>query len=416
VRAGHAARPLAAAEFDAGVVTSWCHELGALIKSTPGYSPPVASRAIGYVGVALYEALLPGMPGHRSLGDILSGLGDIPRTGRNAAYAWPVVASAAIAELARAFFPGAPAERRLSIERLEAGFAATAPRGIRERSTDRGHAVARAVFAWSTSDGGHEGYLRNVQPSYAPPAGPGLWEPTPPGHLPALQPSWGGNRRFVSHPDTCDPGPPPPYSVDQTSACFLEAHDVWHTVNQLDSEQRLIAQFWADDPGATSTPPGHSLSIYAQVAEQRTVSLDVAAEGLARLGMAVSDAFVACWRTKYRHNLLRPITYIRATIEPGWGDPLPVTTPPFPEYTSGHSVQSAAAAEVLTAQFGRTAFIDRTHEPRGFSPRAFPSFEAAAAEAAISRLYGGIHFRSAIDRGLEQGRCIGAGVATLDLR
>jgi hypothetical protein len=88
-------------------------------------------------------------------------------------------------------------------------------------------------------------------------------------------------------------------------------------------------------------------------------------------------------------------------------------TPPFPEYTSGHSVQSGAAAEVLTALFGRIAFIDRTHETRGLPPRSFRSFEEAAREAALSRLYGGIHFRAAIDRGLEQGACIGRQVAAL---
>jgi hypothetical protein len=148
----------------------------------------------------------------------------------------------------------------------------------------------------------------------------------------------------------------------------------------------------------------------------RGASLADAGEAYARLGIALSDAFVACWRVKYAHNLLRPITYIRATIDPAWGDPLPLVTPPFPEYTSGHSVQSAAAAAVLTAQLGEMAFVDHTHDSRGLVPRSFASFEAAAAEAAISRLYGGIHFRAAIDRGLSQGRCIGKRVAALPLR
>jgi len=136
----------------------------------------------------------------------------------------------------------------------------------------------------------------------------------------------------------------------------------------------------------------------------------------ARLGIAVCDAFIACWRVKYTHNLVRPISYIRDVIDPTWGDPLPVSTPPFPEYTSGHSVQSAAAAEVLSATLGDSAFTDHTHDNRGFAPRAFASFAAFAEEAAISRLYGGIHFRSAIDRGLEHGRCVGAMVAALPMR
>jgi hypothetical protein len=387
-----------------------------LIQATPGYSPPVASRAIGYAGVTLYEAIVGGMPEHRSLAGLLSGLPALPASGRNAAYDWPLVANAALAEVLRALFPGAPAERRNALEILEASYVATAPRGIRERSIEHGRAIARAVFAWSTADGGHEGYLRNFPSGYVPPVGPGLWERTPPGFQPALQPSWGDNRTFLRAPAACDPGPPPPYSTAPDSMCFAEANEVYTTVNALSDEQRAIARFWSDDPGATSTPPGHSLSIMTQVLRGRDASLAEAAEASALLGIAVADAFIGCWRVKYEHNLLRPITYIRATIDPSWGNPLPLVTPPFPEYTSGHSVQSAAAAAVLTAQFGVVPFVDHSHDARGFAPRAFASFEDAAAEAAISRLYGGIHYRAAIERGLTQGRCIGEQAAALSLR
>jgi hypothetical protein len=186
-------------------------------------------------------------------------------------------------------------------------------------------------------------------------------------------------------------------------------------VNGLTSEQNAIARFWADDPARTATPPGHSLSILTQLLVSEDSSLLDAAEASARLGIAVCDAFIACWHTKYRYNLLRPITYIRAHIDPTWGSPLPVTTPPFPEYTSGHSVQSGATAEVLTALFGRRSFTDHTHDALGLPARTFDSFDAAAEEAAVSRLYGGIHYRSAIERGLEQGRAIGIRVAALPM-
>jgi membrane-associated phospholipid phosphatase len=215
---------------------------------------------------------------------------------------------------------------------------------------------------------------------------------------------------------TCDPGPPPPFSTDLDSAFFAEALEVFETVNSLTPGQREIALFWSDDPGQTATPPGHSVSILGQVLRAQDRSLADAAVGYARLGIAVCDAFIACWRVKYRHNLVRPISYIRSSIDPTWGDPLPLTTPPFPEYTSGHSIQSAAAAEVLTATFGEVAFTDHTHDARGLAPRSFDSFAAFAEEAAISRLYGGIHYRSAIERGLEQGRCVGAEVAALAMR
>ena len=192
--------------------------------------------------------------------------------------------------------------------------------------------------------------------------------------------------------------------------------EVYEAVNGLTPAQLEIGLFWSDDPGQTATPLGHSASILGQVLRVEDRSLADAAVAYARLGLAVCDAFIACWRLKYIHNLVRPISYIRSYIDPTWGDPLPVTTPPFPEYSSGHSVQSAAAAEVLSATFGEVAFADHTHDARGLASRSFGSFAAFAQEAAISRLYGGIHYRCAIERGLEQGRCVGAMVAALPVR
>jgi hypothetical protein len=212
-----------------------------------------------------------------------------------------------------------------------------------------------------------------------------------------------------------DPGPPPAFSIDVASAFFGEALEVYETVSTLTAEQEAIVRFWADDPGRTATPAGHSTSILTELLRREDRSLAAAAEGYARLGMALCDAFIACWRTKFRYNLVRPITYIRANIDPAFGDPLPVTTPPFPEYTSGHSVQSGAAATVLSALFGSTSFTDHSHDRLGLSARSFASFDAFAEEAAVSRLYGGIHFRSAIERGLAQGRRIGSAAAALPL-
>jgi hypothetical protein len=181
----------------------------------------------------------------------------------------------------------------------------------------------------------------------------------------------------------------------------------------LTEEQAEIALFWADDPG-TVTPPGHSLSLTSQILTRESASLAVAAEALFRVGCAASDAFIQCWQTKYTWNLLRPVTYIRSHIDAGWS-PL-VTTPPFPEYNSGHSTQSAAWAEVMTAQFGTDyGFTDHTHDRRGLESRHFSSFHEAAEEAAVSRLYGGIHYRFGNDSGLDAGRCVGRAVAEIRL-
>lgn len=417
VRATTPAPPLRAAGFDAAVPTAWFDLVRRLIRGTPGYSPPVASRALGCLGVGLYESLVPGMPDHVSLAGTLNGLPPLPRSNPGAAYHWPSVANAALAAMTRSLFPTAPDALRAEIDALEAQLSGAVPRGVLDRSLHRGREVAGAIDAWSRDDGGHEGYLRNFPSDYVPPTGPGMWVPTAPGFQRALQPYWGGNRCMaLDSALTCDPGPPPSFSTSPESAFYGEALEVYETVNGLTPEEREIARFWSDDPGATATPPGHSVSILTQVLRTQDRSLADAAAAYAQVGIAVCDAFIACWRTKYIHNLLRPISYIRSHIDEAWGDPLPLTTPPFPEYASGHSVQSAASAVVLTAIFGETAFTDHTHDARGFAPRSFDSFAAFAEEAAISRLYGGIHYRSAIERGLEQGHCVGAMVAALPMR
>ena len=406
-------------QFDAEVPAAWFDLSLNLVKQTAGFSPPVASRGFAYAGIALYEALVPGMPDHRSLAGQLNGLSELPHAGKNRVYHWPTVANSSIASIVRSLFPLATAENQAAIDRLEARFGAlfrsSLPPGVYRRSVDRGQQVAAAVFEWSKSDGGHEGYLRNFSPDYAPPAGPGLWVPTPPGFLPALQPFWGSCRTFaVAAGAACPPGDHTPYSEEPSSGFYAEAVEVYEADNDLTPEQRDIALFWSDDPGTTPTPPGHSISILTQVLRQRASSLQVAAEAYARVGIAVADAFICCWHVKYRYNLLRPVTYIQARINPSW---LPIlTTPPFSEYTSGHSVQSGASAQVLTDLFGEVAFTDHTHDGRGLAPRSFGSFLEAAEEAAISRLYGGIHFRPAIELGVDQGRCIGEHVSALAFR
>lgn len=416
-RAWAAPRFPPADEFDAEVAAAWFELSLGLVERTPGFSPPVASRTFAYLGLALYEALVPGMDGFRSL-STLPGLPELPAVGHNRAYDWPSVANAALAAGSRSFFPTSGAAELAAIDALEARLAAKhgggLPPGIGERSSRRGYQVAEAVFEWSRGDGGHEGYLRSFPP-YEAPSGPGYWVPTPPGFIPGLQPFWGQNRCFVLEDGSaCPPGDHPPYSEDPASAFYAEAIEVHETVRDLTPEQEAIARFWSDDPGHTPTPPGHSIAITTQVLRNEDASLAAAAEAYLRVGMAVCDAFIACWHAKYVYNLIRPVTYLQRLVDPDW---LPILiTPPFPEYPSGHSVQSGAAFQVLTDLFGEGyAFTDHMHDGRGLAPRSFDSFLDAAEEAAISRLYGGIHFRAAIVQGVAQGRCIGQAVSALPL-
>jgi hypothetical protein len=195
------------------------------------------------------------------------------------------------------------------------------------------------------------------------------------------------------------------YATDSTSEMYQQAKKVYHTDKYVTEEQRTIAQYWADDPGETFTPPGHWMYILNNFVQSEDMKLDEASELYALVATAMNDACITVWHTKYRVNLLRPKTYIREYFEPQWE--AYVETPPFPGYTSGHSGFSGAAATILTELIGdNKSFIDSSHVQIGLQPREFKSFNAAAEEAAYSRMFGGIHFEVDIFDGLEQGKCV----------
>ena len=182
--------------------------------------------------------------------------------------------------------------------------------------------------------------------------------------------------------------------------------EVYNVFSNLTSVQSDIARFWADPPGSTFTPAGHSIQLLCQVIQQKHLALDSTAIAYAKCGIALNDAFIACWKTKYQYNYIRPITYIRKHIRKDWLSF--ITTPSFPEYPSGHSVQSGAMAEVMSSLFGNNySFTDYSNDTLGYPARHYSSFRECAHEAAMSRLYGGIHYRFSIENGLVQGRKIG---------
>lgn len=398
-------------QYQSDVVTEW-FKLFLDITKTEKLSPPVASRAFAYEGVALYEAIVPGLGTHKSLAGQLNGLAAVPQPSRNAGYHWPSVANAALATIARHLYAETTPATLQAIDDLEASFAAefepAAGESVFERSVTHGEAVGEAIYDWAFADG----YQQYNNCAYVPPQGTGLWVPT--GPAPALQPCWGQLRNFVlDQPSRCEPLPPPPFDdLNKQSPFYIEMKEVHDVVNSVTQEQSDIALFWADNPGQTSTPPGHWISILNQLTDSNEWTMDVSCESYARLGIAVGESFISCWRAKYIYNYIRPITCIRNVLDPAWNTI--VVTPPFPEYPSGHSTQSGAAAQVLTDMFGHMPFEDHTHDAIGLAPRTFSSFFSAADEAAISRLYGGIHYRSAIEDGVSQGVCIGEKVSALE--
>lgn len=410
-------------QFNSELAQDWSDLHLRLVRRTWGFSPPVASRAFGYLGVTLYEAVVHGMPDHQSLVGQLNQLDSLPQPLPNVNYHWGIAANAALANMTRQMFPSAYEDHKTAIDDLYAFYASdfltTVDRDVFARSEEFGRAIANAIYEWSKTDGGHEGFRRNFPTDYAYPIGTDKWEPTArtkgnPQN--PMQPYWGDNRPFVLASGVeCAPPAPPAYSEEPTSAFYVEALEVYNTTVELTAEQREIARFWADDPFRTATPAGHSVSILTQVLAQQQASLATAAEGYARMGIGLADAFISCWNAKYQYHSIRPITYIQRVIDPAWIPSL--ITPPFPEYPSGHSVESSAAAAILADIFGDAfALTDMTHAEWGLPSRSFSSFSAFADEAAMSRIYGGIHFRSAVENGLEQGACIADRVNSLQFR
>ncbi len=396
-----------------GVMLQWYKLVMELVRHTATYTPPVASRAFAYLGVTGYEVMASGRPEMADLAGQLNGLEAVPARGAGE-YDEAVIMQAAMTQSVRDFFFNTGPSGQQAMDRMEESLTKQVTKGLPadvvERSTAYGAALAQHVWQWSQGDGGavidNLGFPRD----WALNPGPGHWKPTSTIALQQapLLPGWGKNRPFAMPAGTSCPLPAPPeYSEDPASEFYAQAKEVYDTTRALTDEQKKIARFWSDDPMLSPTPPGHWIALVLLLAESEKLDGPQAADALMRVGVAVADGFIGCWAVKYDYDLIRPVNYIKAVIDPKW-EPL-LITPPFPEYPSGHSSQSGAAAAVLTAIFGANfAFGDPTHEEDGIAARHFDSFKAAAEEAAMSRLYGGIHFRAAAERGLEQGACIGA--------
>ena len=422
------ATPRPAQQYSAAVAIDWFSLALQLTQQTPGFSPPVAARAFAYLGLALYESVLPGMPEYASLAGQLNELSSLPWAQPDEVLHWPTVANAAMATMTRMMWSNASAENKARIDLLERTMAIKASQDfdpsirtpeIINRSETFGKLMAMAIMTWARTDGGHEawGPPRRNAPNYVPPGGAGLWSATPPAFAPALLPRWGDNRPFVLRKVSDCPAPAPPaYSEDPSSAFYKDAQELLRISTQATPEQRQFALYWADDPGKTPTPAGHWVFITNDLLKARKSSLADAAQTFAQLNLAMADAFVAGWATKYALNVVRPVTYVQLVLDSNWLPTL-MDTPPFPEYPSGHSVQSSAAATVLSKIFGdKTGFTDNTHNDRGWGPRTFKDFASAADEAARSRLYAGIHFNFGVTGGQAQGRCVADKVLALKLR
>ncbi len=397
-------------------------------RYAPGFRPGPAPRALGYMGLAAYEACISAMPDYNSLRGRYRAEGlDIPNVANTGeVYHWPTVVNATYGYLMRRFFPHVSGEIRFRIHSLEANFdnraIAEIPRDVFERSKAYGQSVAEAVFNWSAQDHyGHEAF-RNSRPSdYTPPSGPGMWQPTYPDFSGGLFPYWGKVRTFAITEEDKLALPPLPYSEELGSPFRQQAMEVYNkNTPVLSYEDQWIAEYWSDDTeGLVFSPPARFIAIPNQVLEHRRANLELALYTYLKVGLALNDAGVACWYSKYHYNVERPVSYIRRVVDLGW-EPHLWFSPSFPAYPSGHATFGAAAAEVLSDIFGESyAMLDRSHEGRleflGI-PRSFRSFREMAEENAYSRIPLGVHFRMDSDEGVRHGYAIGRRVNQLPIK
>ena len=290
------------------------------------------------------------------------------------------------------------------------------PDDVYERSIAYGTQVADHIVAWS----GKDNYKQSRSfPKYSILDDPGTWKPTPPAYMDAIEPHWNKIRTFgIDSAAQFKPKAPTAFSIEKESPFYKEALEVYNIGKNLTQEQREIASFWDCNPFVMNvkghvmfatkkiSPGGHWMNITHVACVKTNANFVQSAEAYVRVAVSLFDGFVSCWDEKYRSKLIRPETYINQYIDEDWV-PL-LQTPPFPEYTSGHSVISGSAAVTLTSLFGENfAFTDSTEIEFGLTSRSFKSFDEACTEAAISRMYGGIHYRPAFENGLVEGKAVG---------
>lgn len=385
------------------------------------FTPPVASRIYAYAHLAAFEAMVHGDSSYTSLKGQLKGFDYVlpPDSGKIVDYQY--AALLAFMEVGRTLtFSKDQTDQIVDSLKMLAETHGM-PADIKKNSEEYGVTVAKAVLAWSKKD--NYAQTRSAA-KYTVPNDEGKWIPTPPGYFQAVEPHWKTIRTIVM--DSCNQfAPPVPcvFGKDPNCAFYKMTKQVQDTTNLLTVEQKAIASFW-DCNGfklnvvghtmyATKamTPGGHWMGITGIICKNKQADFDKTVYTYTTVSFALMDAFIACWDAKYRYNVIRPETVINKYIDPNWKPFL--QTPPFPEYTSGHSIISTAAATVLEHIYGaQTPFRDSTERPWGFPDRSFQTPRQASDEAGLSRFYGGIHYLISVIVARDQGVKVGNYVVT----
>ena len=380
------------------------------------YSPPVASRTYAYISIAGYEAAVAGNPQFYSLSGQLHGLTPPPQVKPGKEYSYTLAAVEAILTVGKAMVVSEGKVAGFHAAIMKELKASGMPAGVYASSVAHGQAIAKHILTWASQDNYKQ---TRTFSKYALTNDAAAWKPTPPAYMRAIEPHWNKIRPFViDSAQQFKPLLPTLFSTDSSSQFYKEALAVRDVSMNLSEEQKEIANFWDCNPFKMNvnghvmyaskkiSPGGHWMNITRISCQKISANVMQSLEAYACLAITIADAFISCWDEKYRSQVIRPETYINQYIDGSW-IPL-LQTPPFPEYTSGHSVLSTASAVILEKIFGNNfSFADSTEVEFGIPVRHFTSFSQAADEAAISRFYGGIHYMPAIINGADEGRKIG---------
>jgi len=386
------------------------------IAMEDGFPPPIASRVYVYPHIAHYMALRGFYPD--SLTDISSKLKGLNAYATpNAGGAHPELASLlAFCNVAKkvVFSEHLIDELRQTI--LEKAKKAGVSNKTMDESSIYAEKVSSQIIKWLSEDN----YTQTrTMDRWTSSKNPGEWRETPPDYQAGLEPHWGKMRPLlIDSAGFYKSTPLPKYSPDKNSDFFKMVERTYLISKSMDSTKTAIAWYWDDNPNTSEhrghlvtiihkiSPPGHWLGIISGIVTKEKSSLFESSKAFTFTAIAMFDGIISCWYEKYKTNLVRPVSYIQEYIDVKW-KPL-IQTPPFPEYTSGHSVISASAAAVLNTIYGADySFVDSTQLLFGMAPRPFKSFDAAAWEVSLSRFYGGIHYYNGIEEGNKQGKMIG---------
>ena len=380
------------------------------------FSPPVASRVYAYPSIAAFEVMAQDDSRFQSLSGQLNGLNPPPAPNVETKYCFPLASIQAFMKVGTALVFSENQMTEYADMLYDQFKDIGIPKVVINNSIDYGDEVAKHILEWADQDNYRQ---TRTFPKYSIDDRPYRWQPTPPDYMDAIEPHWNKIRPFViDSANQFEPVPPTPFDLNESSQFYQEMMQVYEIGNNLDEEQQAIAQFWDCNPYVSHhqghvmfatkkiTPGGHWVGITEIATRNQGADFMETVEAYALVSIALADAFISCWDEKYRSELIRPETVINQYIDKDWAPVL--QTPPFPEYTSGHSVISSAAATALTSLFGEPfPFEDTTELEYGLPSRSFNSFFEASEEAAISRLYGGIHYLPACENGVAQGKALG---------